>query len=72
MSAAELAAIWRIPVSTVRRWASEDAWPRTRTRPIRYDPDTAQDSHDRRAAGRAETLANLQLSRHRRDQVQGL
>jgi hypothetical protein len=48
MSATELAAIWRVPAGTVRRWASEDKWPRTRFRPIRFDPEKAQESYDRR------------------------
>ena len=64
-TAPDLAALWRVPVGTVRRWASEDRWPRTVTRPVRYDPEYAQDSYDRRRAGRAETLANLELHRQR-------
>ena len=48
MSGPELAKVWRIPLGTVRRWASEDRWPRTRTRPVRYDPEAAQVSYERR------------------------
>ena len=47
----QLAALWRVPVGTVKRWAHEDRWPRTLTRPTRYDPEAAQDGHDRRRAG---------------------
>ena len=65
LTAADLARLWRIPLPTIWRWASEDQWPRTRTRPVRYDPDAAQASLDRRRDGRAETLANLDLRRLR-------
>ena len=75
MSAGELAAVWRIPVATVRRWIYEDMgaeheWPRTVTMPYRYDPDAAQAALDRRRAGREETLVNLEIHRRRvgRDQ----
>jgi hypothetical protein len=48
MQAKELAAIWRVPVGTVRYWASVEQWPRTITRPTRYDPQVAQDTYERR------------------------
>ena len=49
MSAAELATLWRIPVERVRVWAVRYDWPRTRTRPYRYDPVLAQETYERLA-----------------------
>lgn len=47
----QLAALWRVPLGTVRYWASVDRWPRTHTRPTRYDPEAAQASYERRRHG---------------------
>jgi len=49
MSATELATLWRIPVERVRVWAVRYDWPRTRTRPYRYDPLPAQETYERLA-----------------------
>lgn len=68
LTADQLARLWRVPVGTVWRWASEDRWPRTRSRPTRYDPEAAQAGHDRREGARAETLANLEVHRRRVEQ----
>lgn len=48
MTAADLAAIYGVPVGTIYAWASLDKWRRTRTRPKRYDIYDAQASYDRR------------------------
>lgn len=46
----QLSEMWRIPFSTVRRWASEDAWRRhpDGKRPTRFHADDAVASFDRR------------------------
>jgi len=46
---AELAQIYRVPIGTIYRWASEDGWRRVRRgRAVRYHGGDAQRSHDRR------------------------
>ncbi|SRR6266566_1611254 len=48
-TAADLAHIYRVPIGTIYRWASEDQWRRTRTaHPVRYNAHDAQASYDRR------------------------
>lgn len=44
----QLSTLWRVPLGTVKRWAHEDSWPRTSTRPTRYDPDAAQRTYENR------------------------
>lgn len=68
LSAAEIAAVFGIPVSTVRRWASEDRWARTppARRPVLYAYAQACESFGARQAGRAETLANIGRGRTKR------
>lgn len=48
LSASDLAAIWRIPIGSVYRMASEDGWRRTRYRPVRYHMDDAHASYTKR------------------------
>jgi hypothetical protein len=61
-SARELSDVWRVPIGTVRRWASEDNWPRIPGYPVLYDGEKAEDSYARRKAGRKETLDNIGAS----------
>lgn len=76
----QLAALWRVPLGTVRYWASVDHWPRTHTRPTRYDPEAAQASYERRRHGNGsgrETAEAMAVARARReveqaDKVRGL
>jgi len=44
VTARDLARLFRVPVGTIYRWASEDQWRRTRYRPIRYHIDDASES----------------------------
>jgi hypothetical protein len=48
LTAADLAAVYQIPVGTIYGWASTDKWRRTTTRPKRYLLDDAQASYERR------------------------
>jgi len=49
--AAELARLYRVPVGTIYRWASEDNWRRMRRgQQVRYHGGDAQQSFDRRRA----------------------
>lgn len=47
-TAADLAALYRVPPGTIYAWASTDRWRRTITRPRRYSMADAQASFDRR------------------------
>ena len=58
MTMADIARIYRVHESTARRWAREDAWRRTTTRPLRYALADAQASRERRHTGR--TMRHLQ------------
>lgn len=48
LTMADLARIYRVHESTARRWAREDAWRRTGTRPVRYSAADAQRSYEQR------------------------
>lgn len=52
-TAADIAHMFRVPIGTVHRWASEDKWPRITGRPTLYDIDSASTSHRRRRAAAA-------------------
>jgi uncharacterized protein YjcR len=54
---ADLAKIYRVHPRTARRWAAEDRWRRTGTRPVRYSLADAQQSYEQRHTGR--TAAHL-------------
>ncbi len=49
-TAADLAAQYHVTIRTTRRWASEDNWRRTITRPVRYSLDDADASYRKRRA----------------------
>ncbi len=49
LSAADLATLLRVPKGTIYRWASEDQWPRTKGRPVRYLASEAEHSQETRA-----------------------
>lgn len=55
LTSGDLALLWKIPAGTVRRWASEDNWRRTHTRPVRFDVADAQAGYDRRRSVRSPT-----------------
>ena len=50
LTMSDIARIYRVHISTARRWAREDAWRRTTTRPVRYALAGAQASYDKRHA----------------------
>ena len=49
---ADIAAVYRVHLSTARRWAREDAWRRTGGKPMAYHVGDAQASYDKRHGGR--------------------
>lgn len=49
VTARALAQMFRVPLGTIYRWASEDRWRRTRYRPIRYHIDDASESRRARS-----------------------
>lgn len=57
---AELARIYRVPVGTIYRWASEDRWRRVRRgRAVRYHGADAQNSYDQRRTADAATCGEV-------------
>ena len=52
LTMADLLRIYRVSESTGRRWARDDAWRRTTTRPVRYHLADAHDSYEKRHTGR--------------------
>lgn len=50
-TAADLSRVLHAPLGTIYRWASEDHWPRTNTRPVAYQFAAAEASATRRRAG---------------------
>jgi uncharacterized protein YjcR len=52
LSLADITRIYRVHPATIRRWAREDQWRRTTTRPVRYHLGDAQQSYEDRRAGR--------------------
>ena len=48
----DLLRIYRISEATGRRWAREDAWRRTASRPVRYSLADAQRSYEERHVNR--------------------
>jgi uncharacterized protein YjcR len=44
----DLMKLYGVSERTARRWAAEDSWRRTRTRPLRYSVADVQRSYDRR------------------------
>lgn len=57
LTAAQLARIYHTPRPTIYRWASEDHWRRTRTRPTRYHTGDADTSYHKRHPETATSLA---------------
>jgi len=51
---ADLAKLYRVHPRTARRWAAEDRWRRTGTRPVRYSLADAQRSYEQRHTMRIE------------------
>jgi uncharacterized protein YjcR len=51
---ADLAKLYRVHPRTARRWAAEDRWRRTGTRPVRYHLADAQQSYEARHTGRVQ------------------
>ena len=47
-TATELSRFFHTPIGTIYRWASEDRWPRTSSRPVRYSMHAATVSATRR------------------------
>lgn len=45
---ADLARVYGVHLRTVRRWAAQDGWRRTRGRPVTYSLADAQASYERR------------------------
>lgn len=45
LTAAQLSQLFRIPIGTLQRWASEDKWRRLDGRPVRYHADDFERSH---------------------------
>ena len=54
LTMADIARLYRVHLRTVRRWAAEDRWRRTGTRPVRYALADAQVSYEQRHTGRIE------------------
>jgi uncharacterized protein YjcR len=52
LSIEDLAHLYKVHPRTARRWAREDGWRRTRTRPLRYSVEDCQRSFDRRQGSR--------------------
>jgi uncharacterized protein YjcR len=52
LTMADLAKLYRVHPRTARRWAAEDRWRRTGTRPVRYHLADAQQSYEQRHHGR--------------------
>jgi uncharacterized protein YjcR len=52
LTMADLAKLYRVHPRTARRWAAEDRWRRTGTRPVRYSLADAQQSYEARHAMR--------------------
>ena len=48
LAASDLGRLYNTPVGTIYRWASEDHWRRTRTRPIRYHASDMDTSYRKR------------------------
>ena len=48
LTMADIARLYRVHLRTVRRWAAEDRWRRTGTRPVRYALADAQVSYEGR------------------------
>jgi len=48
LSLSDLARIYAVHPRTARRWAAEDKWRRTGTRPVRYSLADAQRSYEAR------------------------
>ena len=61
LTAAALARIYHTPRPTIYRWASEDHWRRTRTRPTRYHTGDADTSYHKR---HPETATSLDTHAH--------
>lgn len=57
LRAADLARIFHVSRGSVYRWASEDHWRRTRTRPTRYHTGDADTSYHKRHPKPATSLA---------------
>jgi hypothetical protein len=51
---ADLAKLYRVHPRTARRWAAEDRWRRTGTRPVQYSLADAQRSYEARHTMRIE------------------
>jgi hypothetical protein len=62
----DLAHLFKVSTRTARRWAAEDSWRRTRTRPLRYSVEDCQRSYDRR-----QSRVDLQLLEQRLADVFG-
>ncbi|MFI9558856.1 HNH endonuclease signature motif containing protein [Nonomuraea endophytica] len=62
------ALIYRVPVGTIYRWASEDGWRRTdpARRPVRYHPDDVDQSFVRREPTRPEVVEHQQAAQTRK------
>jgi uncharacterized protein YjcR len=54
LAMADLAKLYRVHPRTVRRWAAEDRWRRTGTRPVQYSLADAQRSYEARHTMRIE------------------
>lgn len=54
LAMADLARIYGVHPRTARRWAAQDRWRRTGTRPVRYHIGDAQASYEQRHTGRIE------------------
>jgi hypothetical protein len=52
LAMADIGRLYHVHQSTARRWAGEDSWRRTVTRPVRYHAGDAQASYDKRHADR--------------------
>ena len=54
LTMADIARLYRVHLRTARRWAAEDRWRRTGTRPVRYHLGDVQVSYETRHTGRIE------------------